>query len=299
MMTGRPQVNQTPLFGIRAEEIAEGLSCLVSVYPAGKAPTVHQSVSSGGLKIAVASEGGGLTRCGDIGEVRFDRHRAYMFRQAAGTETAMDDLSYTDGWFRFFGLEVKPAWVARQHDISGHDPMVDWAFEALQREFCLPIATAPAYRRIVEEVRCCRYIGASRRLFLESRALELLVMIADAHSERPGKAPTTTASEAAKLDEASQIIASDAAAHLSIAGLAGAVGLNTMKLKRGFKERFGQTIHQFIIDRRLDEARALLGDTDLQIAQIAYRVGYTPGHFSQVFRSRFGESPSALRRGKH
>ena len=284
-----------PVIGVQSDTLADGLAYILISYPTGKSRKRYRSISEGGLKIAIASEGSGLTRCGDVGEVRFDRHQSYMFRQPAGTETVTQDLSPTNGWLRFFGIEFKKSWVREQHRLSGDDPFVDWAFGALERHFCSNFEATAAYRRIAEEVRCCPYAGASRRLFLESRVLELVVLASEADFDRASKVEIKS-TDATKLDEVKNIILEDVSASLSISELANAVGLNVMKLKKSFKARFGQTIHQYVIDRRLEEAHALLSDTDLQIAQVAYRVGYTPAHFAYVFQKRFGVNPTEARR---
>ena len=288
-------MNVAPIVGMKAEAIADGLACLTCNFPVSGSEERYQSISEGGLKIAVASEGAGLIRCGDVGEVRFDRQSAYIFRQPTGTETVTEDLLFTNGWIRLFGIEIKQDWVHRQHRLSGDDPFLDWAFEALDRDFCSSFQSTTAYRRIAEEARCCPYVGAMRRLFLESRILELVVLASEADTGAVSKIDIRS-SDAAKLDEVKNIILEDVSASLCIADLAGAVGLNVMKLKRGFKARFGRTIRQYVIDRRLEEAHALLSDSDLQIAQVAYRVGYTPAHFAHAFRKRFGVNPTEARR---
>jgi len=47
---------------------------------------------------------------------------------------------------------------------------------------------------------------------------------------------------------------------------------------------------------RLQEARRLLQETDLQVSEIAFKVGYgNVSHFNRMFRERFGTAPGALR----
>ncbi len=48
-------------------------------------------------------------------------------------------------------------------------------------------------------------------------------------------------------------------------------------LKRCFKGVYGVTIHQFIKECRLNEAKRLLHETDESILQIANAVGYENG----------------------
>jgi AraC-like DNA-binding protein len=64
------------------------------------------------------------------------------------------------------------------------------------------------------------------------------------------------------------------------------------------RRRTGRTVGDWIIERRMTEARRLLSDTRLTIAEIARRVGISdPGYFSRQFRRTHGVSPRKWRSG--
>ena len=66
---------------------------------------------------------------------------------------------------------------------------------------------------------------------------------------------------------------------------------------RVFRSSLGTSPVQFLISYRLRESLRLLENTEMQIAQIAYRTGFeSPSHFSRSFRSCYGFSPSQWRR---
>lgn len=71
-------------------------------------------------------------------------------------------------------------------------------------------------------------------------------------------------------------------------------------LHKVFSEN-GETLNQYIWARRLDLCRAHLVRADLagkSITEIAFACGFSnAAHFSRSFRSRFGQSPRAFRRG--
>ena len=287
----------TPIVGSVAEDVTDGLSCLIANIPSNAATDEYSGVSVGGLKIAISSAGGGTTDLGQLGQVEFSRSQAYMFRQDAGDEAVIHDLAFSDGWFRFCGVQIDAHWVSRQVEASGHDPLIDWAYESLEESFFKTFRPTPAFWRIAEELRCCPYSGLSRRLFLESRILELILLCSGtADDDRRNSRQRLDSRDISKLEAAREEILRDLSQSLTISNLSSLVGLNVMKLKSGFKQRFGQSIRQFIIDRKLEEAEALLSDTDLHVAQIAYRIGYTPAHFSYLYRKRFGYTPSERRR---
>jgi len=74
------------------------------------------------------------------------------------------------------------------------------------------------------------------------------------------------------------------------------VGINLNQLKIGFKYLFDTTIRQFVINLRLDKARHFILNTRLPLGEICNKIGYVNhGHFSKLYKKRFGLSPLAER----
>jgi AraC family transcriptional regulator len=68
---------------------------------------------------------------------------------------------------------------------------------------------------------------------------------------------------------------------------------------RTFRSVFGTTPHQFLTDRRLQEARRLLAGTELTVTEICFATGFESlGSFSWLFRQRHGLTPSQYRCAK-
>ena len=98
--------------------------------------------------------------------------------------------------------------------------------------------------------------------------------------------------------EAQKILVADPGRQLTITALALEVGINTFKLRVGFKQLFKMTIHQYRLDLRLDIAKKLLTETDLTISEIAYKTGFdSRDGFARCFRRRYQESPREWRKG--
>jgi AraC-like DNA-binding protein len=90
----------------------------------------------------------------------------------------------------------------------------------------------------------------------------------------------------------------DARCHepLSIVAIAREVGKSQNYVARKFHERFGMTILQYALSRRVALARYLLESTDLPIRRIAERVGIDDAqYFNKQIRRQLGDSPSAIR----
>jgi signal transduction histidine kinase/ligand-binding sensor domain-containing protein/CheY-like chemotaxis protein/methylphosphotriester-DNA--protein-cysteine methyltransferase len=78
--------------------------------------------------------------------------------------------------------------------------------------------------------------------------------------------------------------------------LARACAMSRATLYRHLKAVAPGSPMEFIWAFRLDQAAAWLRETDATVAEIAYAVGFrSVPHFSQRFRARFGDSPSAFR----
>jgi len=71
------------------------------------------------------------------------------------------------------------------------------------------------------------------------------------------------------------------------------VGISRAQLHRKLKDMTGIPTSEFIRNIRLEQAARLLKEQKLNIAQVAFEVGFSnQAHFSTVFKKHFGVSPS-------
>ena len=83
----------------------------------------------------------------------------------------------------------------------------------------------------------------------------------------------------------------------SLAEVARAVGLTPGHLTTVVRRRTGRTVGQWIAERRMVEARRLLAGTDLTVAAIGERVGFSdPSYFVRTFRRAHATTPMQWRR---
>ena len=84
---------------------------------------------------------------------------------------------------------------------------------------------------------------------------------------------------------------------VSVASLSATFGFERSYLYRVFKEEFGVSIKECLIQARLNQAKALLSE-GFSVAEAALAVGYRdPFGFSRAFKAHFGIPPKALKRG--
>jgi AraC-like DNA-binding protein len=83
---------------------------------------------------------------------------------------------------------------------------------------------------------------------------------------------------------------------LSLRDVAREVGMTPGHLTTIVRRRTGRTVQEWIIERRMAEARNLLFENDIPIQEVARRVGISdPGYFSRLFTRTHGMSPRKWR----
>lgn len=82
---------------------------------------------------------------------------------------------------------------------------------------------------------------------------------------------------------------------VDIEALAARMGVSRRQVERLFQRYVGMSPKQYLNGLRLERARALLTETDLPVAEVAYGCGFNATNtFSKAFRLRYGVSPRRL-----
>ncbi len=106
--------------------------------------------------------------------------------------------------------------------------------------------------------------------------------------------------EGSSSDQAIQVALQYIRAHfneeLSLEKVAAVVFLNPIYFSQLFKQKTGQGYKDYVICLRMEQAKVLLHNPKLKLADIAEQIGYTNvGHFTQVFRKKFMVTPTEYR----
>jgi AraC-like DNA-binding protein/quercetin dioxygenase-like cupin family protein len=124
--------------------------------------------------------------------------------------------------------------------------------------------------------------------------LELLLIDAGRHCS-PGA--VIAASARPVIAKVFQVIDSTFADQIRLNDIAFLVGRSPAYLTDLMRRNTGRTVMQWLVERRIAEARWRLVSTEEEIAIIGERSGYPdPAHFPRVFRGVTGFSPSAYRK---
>ena len=98
------------------------------------------------------------------------------------------------------------------------------------------------------------------------------------------------------LKEAISFIESNFQNNISVEDIAQNCGLNRSYFGKIFKDTFGKSPQEFLINYRMIKATELLRLTKLSVQEIGNAVGYpNPLHFSRAFKNVYGMSPRAWR----
>lgn len=147
----------------------------------------------------------------------------------------------------------------------------------------------------LNQIKTNPHQGMVRRIFLESKALDLLWMQIkqykdDQHPENIGN--LLKKRDIGLIMEAKKILLADLKNPPDMKSLAELTGTNTSKLKWGFKKLFDKTVGEVLRDERMNHAKILLAEENMNIKEIAEAVGYSnKSAFSKRFRERFGVLP--------
>lgn len=134
--------------------------------------------------------------------------------------------------------------------------------------------------------------GAGGRLCAESLLNVLVVHLLRHLAGGPEVRGTTGVLARRVVKAVEEFVAENLAASLSLADLAAVAHLSEYHFARLFRQTTGRTPHQFVIARRVERARQLLGDGRLSLAQVAAEVGFADqSHLTRHFRRLVGVTP--------
>ena len=98
------------------------------------------------------------------------------------------------------------------------------------------------------------------------------------------------------IDEAMKYVEINYQKGITVEEIAAHCGLNRSYFGKIFKEKYGKSPQEFLLQFRMNKACELLSRTKLSIGEVSNAVGYTNQlHFSRAFKSTYGLSPRQWR----
>ena len=133
----------------------------------------------------------------------------------------------------------------------------------------------------------------AKRIFLQGKVLEILSLYFSNRQPDVESCPfLNDETIVRKIKHAKEYLLKNIEAAPTIKELSKAAGLNEFQLKAGFKEIYGNTVYGYLLDHKLDQARALLDTKKFKVNEVSSQIGYSnTSHFIAAFRKKFGVTP--------
>ncbi|MGU3374757.1 helix-turn-helix transcriptional regulator [Chryseobacterium sp. M5A1_1a] len=149
--------------------------------------------------------------------------------------------------------------------------------------------------QILNDITNCDRKGVFKRIYLEAKVSELLLLQLEQLFHDESSTSSLSKKDEEKIYAVRDYIVSNLNSDRSLNDLAHQVGTNEFTLKKGFKELFGTTVFGFWNDTKMEQAKRLLLDTNLNISEISDLIGYkNPRHFSTAFKRKYNILPSKI-----
>ncbi len=161
-----------------------------------------------------------------------------------------------------------------------------------------PLNTNLQVQTVINSIRQSTFTGGLQHLFLNAKVMELLVLLTESYtrSKQPQSLYLKKEYDRERILFARDYLLKNMDYPPTLTELANIAGINVFKLKRGFKETFGQTVFEYLAETRLELAKNDLLHTDKSVTEIAFELGYSSlQHFSGAFKKRFGVAPGGVK----
>ena len=95
-----------------------------------------------------------------------------------------------------------------------------------------------------------------------------------------------------KIAKAKDVILKDIKNPPSLIELSKIIDLSLKNLKKGFKEIYGKPVYKYLFDFKMERAKQLLSNGNLNVNEVSYDLGYSSSsHFIAAFKKKYGITP--------
>ncbi|MBS1597451.1 MAG: helix-turn-helix transcriptional regulator [Bacteroidetes bacterium] len=154
---------------------------------------------------------------------------------------------------------------------------------------------------IIRQIVQSKFTGIARSLYVDIKIKELLMLVLDRVSNDPVKQQTCLSrTDIQRFCEVKNTLIENIQNPMSLKQISRKFGLNTKKIKAGFKQLYQTTPFNLLLNTRMEKAKSMLAFSELDITSIADEIGYDNKHsFSKAFKKYFGYPPGKYRKTKH
>lgn len=180
--------------------------------------------------------------------------------------------------------------------LAAEESDVDNGLITKEQMDCIPSFFYPAHieelKEIVKKIIHTRAYDNNAQSLQNDLHRFLFLVLSDSFENAAAQAKE----KSSRIHTVTSYIAEHYAEKPDIEYLASLIHLDKCYFIRYFKRKMGVTPQQYLIHKRLQEAKALLAQLDLPVSEIAYMVGYNnTSYFISSFKKYVGVSPNQYR----
>lgn len=279
-------------------DLRQGLKLVINDYQPKKKVQVKFKVEHPPLQFAYCLSGKAEStiKNDELGgeKIKFSKgmNTVFYFPTTKGTITI-----YPDEKIKILSLHISPEFlklfVEENFDELPHE-LKNILIGKRQNIFILNNEITPSMHIALTQIFNTEYKGATKKMLLESKALELMTLQIQQMSDANNidEIFTINQSDKNKILEITELLNINFKSPLSLTELSESVGMSHTKLNFAFKKINGATVFEYIRKLRLEYSRQLLSEGDMSITEISYEAGWSsPSHFSKEFLKHYGINP--------
>ncbi len=227
-------------------------------------------------------------------------------------EAKLDDRNHWDGTLDYGAVGILPAGVShkavwdRSIDITAiflHPRLVEQVAVEMVKKNTIEVipkhdAVDPVLSQLGLLLSADLVAGQpSGKIYRDSLSTALAARLVSHHSVCQIRSqPMVSGLSSPRLNQIINYVQDYLDQEIRLANLAQIVGLSEYYLCRSFKQSMGISLHQYVIQQRVERAKFLLKRKDLTIAAVAQECGFSShSHLTKHFKRILGVSPKALR----
>ncbi|MBL1409286.1 helix-turn-helix transcriptional regulator [Sphingobacterium faecale] len=209
-------------------------------------------------------------------------------------------MEWREKQLRIFEVNMAPSFFERFLPNDGCD-----LFDQFRKQMQLGSSTLIADQHqsisiamfeVIKEIIQCKRKGLFKRIFLETKVVELLLLQLEQLYNQQHMGQLIKRGDIEKMYAVRDFMQTNLSVTCTLTELAHQVGTNEFTLKKNFKELFGTTVFGYWNNVRMDEARRMLQQNEMTIAEVSNAVGYkNPQHFTSAFKRKYNTLPSQVK----
>jgi len=166
-------------------------------------------------------------------------------------------------------------------------------------QWCYKFPFTAEVQKVLHQLASYKIEDAFARAYMVNKSEELLMLTLEQvykdQNKKSDKNSFIHQDDLTTLYEAEKMLLESNDDQVTIAELADKLSIGLRKLQRLFKAYHGLDMTSYRKQVRLEQARQMILEQRLSIADVSFKMGYTStSHFSKIFKARFGYTPSSL-----